>query len=85
MDVYLDCLYQHVLEHLETDAHVDLVDYRRWRTARDMAWSALEEALTFEQLRLVENYASAGAGLRDQEDRLLFQKAVALGKWMARA
>ena len=44
---------------------------------------ALEKALTPEQLRLVEDYKDACCGLRDLEDRLLFQEAVSLGKWMA--
>ena len=50
-----------------------------------MAWAALKGALTPEQLNLVEDYRDAWCGLRFLEDRLLFQKAVSLGKWMARA
>lgn len=84
MDEYLDCLYQYVSDHLEADARLDLIDYSRCRSAQDMAWEALERALTPEQLRLVEDYRSTWCGLRFLEDRLLFQKAVALGRWMAR-
>ena len=50
-----------------------------------MAWSAPEEALTHEQIKLVEDYRSAWTELRYQEERLLFQKAVSLGKWMVQA
>ena len=85
MDAYLNCLYQHISEHIETDARLNLKDYRRWNAAQDMAWSALERALTLEQLKLVEDYRSAWCGLRALEDELLFQSAVDLGKWMVLA
>ena len=71
MDGYLDCLYRYILDHLLLDARLDLIDYSRWNNRRDFAWEALEKALTPEQLRL--------------EDRLLFQEAVSLGKWMVRS
>ena len=82
MDDYLDCLYRYILDHLLLDARLDLIDYSRWNNRRDFAWEALEKALTPEQLRLVEDYKDACCGLRDMEDRLLFQEAVSLGKWM---
>ena len=50
-----------------------------------MAWSALEKALTPDQLKLVEDYRSTWCDLQALEDQLLFQKAVSLGKWMAQA
>ncbi len=50
-----------------------------------MAWSAPEEALPHEQIKLAEDYRSAWTELRYQEERLLFQKAVSLGKWMVQA
>ncbi|WP_325200505.1 hypothetical protein [Oscillibacter sp.] len=84
MDEYLDCLYQYVSENFLLDARLDLMDYHRWNEAQNTAWAALKEALTPEQLRLVEDYQSACSGKRFLEDRLLFQKAVSLGKWMAR-
>ena len=85
MDEYLDCLYQYVSDHLEADVRLDLIDYSRRNAAQDTAWAALKEALTPEQLHLVEDYRAAWCGLRFLEDRLLFQKAVSLGKWMARS
>lgn len=84
MDEYLQCLFQYVSENLLLDVRLDLVDYSRWNERQDMAWSALEKALTPEQLKLVEDYRSTWCGLRFLEDQLLFQKAVSLGKWMAR-
>lgn len=83
MDEYLDCLFQYVSENLLLDARLDVIDYSRWNERQDMAWAALKNALTPEQLRLVEDYKDAWCGLRFLEDRLLFQKAVSLGKWMA--
>ena len=83
MDDYLDCLYRYTLDHLLLDVRLDLIDYSRWNHRQDIAWEALEKALTPEQLQLVEDYRDACCGLRDLEDRLLFQEAVALGKWMA--
>ncbi len=56
-----------------------------WDKRQDIAWEALKKALTPEQLQLVENYKDAYCGLRDLEDRLLFQEAVSLGRWMTRA
>lgn len=85
MDEYLDCLYQYVSDRLEADVRLDLLDYSSRSDAQDAAWAALKEALTPEQLHLVEDYRAAWCGLRFLEDRLLFQKAVSLGKWMARA
>ena len=83
MDEYLHCLYQYVLDHLFLDARMDLVDYNRWETRRKAAWKALSESLTEEQMYLVEDYQTACGGKQFLEDELLFQKAVALGKWMA--
>ena len=74
MDDYLDCLYRYTLDHLLLDVRLDLIDYSRWNH---------RQALTPEQLQLVEVYRDACCGLRDLEDRLLFQEAVSLGKWMA--
>ena len=83
MDDYLDCLYRYTLDHLLLDVRLDLIDYSRWNNRQDIAWEALAKALTPEQLQLVEYYRDACCGLRDLEDRLLFQEAVSLGKWMA--
>lgn len=85
MDEYLQCLFQYVSDHLLLDVRLDLIDYSRWNERQDMAWAALKESLTPEQLHLVEDYHSAWCGLRFLEDQLLFQKAVDLGKWMVRA
>lgn len=85
MDEYLDCLYQYVSNHLLLDARLDVIDYSRWNARQKLAWEALEKALTPDQLNLVEDYQSACGGMRFLEDQLLFQKAVSLGKWMARA
>ncbi|WP_300412008.1 hypothetical protein [uncultured Oscillibacter sp.] len=84
MDEYLDCLYQYVSDRLEADAQLDLIEYSRRSDEQNTAWAALKTALTPEQLHLVEDYRAAWCGLRFLEDRLLFQKAVSLGKWMAR-
>nr|WP_325181697.1 hypothetical protein [uncultured Oscillibacter sp.] len=84
MDEYLDCLFHYVLDHMHVDARLDLIDYSRCNAAEDMAWKALEKALTSEQLNLVEDYKAALSGLRFLEDQLLFEKAVSLGKWMTR-
>ena len=84
MDDYLECLYAYTVDHLFCDAHLDLFEYSRWSARQDAAWTALREALTPEQLGLVEDYCAARSGLRYVEDVMLFQKAVALGKWMAR-
>ncbi len=84
MDEYLDCLYQYVSDRLEADAQLDLIEYNRRSDEQNTAWAALKTALTPEQLHLVEDYRAAWCGLRFLEDRLLFQKAVSLGKWMAR-
>lgn len=83
MDDYLDCLYRYTLDHLLLDVRLDLIDYSRWNHRQDIAWEALEKALAPEQLQLVEDYRDACCGLRELEDRLLFQEAVSLGKWMA--
>lgn len=85
MDEYLQCLFQYVSENLLLDVRLDLVDYSRWNERQDMAWTALKESLTPEQLNLVEDYKDAWCGLRFLEDQLLFQKAVTLGKRMAQA
>lgn len=85
MDDHLDCLFQCVFDHMEAEATVNLIDYSRCRSAQDMAWSALKKELTHEQIKLVDDYRSAWIELRYQEDKLLFQKAVALGKWMVQA
>lgn len=85
MDAYLDCLYQHISENLFQDARLSLLEYSRWSACQDAAWKALVESLSHEQLKLVEEYWAACDGKRYLEEKLLFQKAVALGKWMARA
>lgn len=85
MDDYLQCLYSYILDHLRSNAHLNLFDYSRWNERREQAWKALAEALTPEQLDLVENYYSAWCGLRELDDKLLFEAAVSLGKWMARS
>ena len=85
MDGYPDCLYQYVVGHMEAEATVNLIGYSRCRSAQDMAWSAPEEALPHEQIKLAEDYRSAWTELRYQKERLLFQKAVSLGKWMVQA
>ena len=83
MDDYLDCLYRYTLDHLLLDVRLDLIDYSRWNHRQYIAWEALSKSMTPEQLQLVEDYRDACCGLRDLEDRLLFQEAVSLGKWMA--
>lgn len=85
MDEYLDCLYRYVLDHLLLDVRLDLIDYNRRSMRENMAWDALEKSLTPEQLDLVEEYQSACGDMRFLEDELLFQKAIALGKWLAQA
>lgn len=85
MDDYLDCLYRYTLDHLLLDVRLDLIDYSRWSHRQEIAWEALAKALTPEQLQLVEDYRDACCGRRELEDRLLFQEAVSLGKWMAQA
>lgn len=84
MDEYLQCLYRYVLDHLLLDTRMDFIDYNRRVKSENLAWDALAVALTPEQIELVENYHNACAKTRFLEDELLFQKAVALGKWMAR-
>ncbi len=84
MDDYLQCLFEHISERLFLDARIDLLDYDRWNERRDTAWSALKQALTHEQLALVEEYQSACNGKQHLEDQLLFQAAVDLGRRMAR-
>jgi hypothetical protein len=51
----------------------------------DCLYQHIVESLSHEQLKLVEEYWAACDGKRYLEEKLLFQKAVALGKWMARA
>lgn len=84
MDAYLDCLYQYISDNLLLDARLDLIDYSRWTRRKDAAWNALQEALAPGQIQLVEAYLHAADGRRFLEDELLFQRAVDLGKWMAR-
>ena len=84
MDAYLNCLYQYVSDHLLLDVRLDLIDYSRWTERQNMAWNALKEALSPEQIDLVEDYRAAWSGRHFLEDELLFQEAVDLGKWMAR-
>lgn len=85
MDAYLKCLYTHVMEHLLDSERPDMPEYKRRSTTQDKAWKNLREALTVEQLRLVEEYQAAYSYVCDIEDEWLFQAAVSLGKWMARA
>lgn len=84
MDEYLHCLYLYVLDHLFLDARINIIDYNRWVKRENLAWDALRDALTPEQIELVENYHNACADVRFLEDELLFQKAVGLGRWLAR-
>ena len=84
MDTYLHCLYQYALDDLLLDARLDLIDYSRRSARQDLAWNALTESLTSEQMNLVEDYILACNRVRSLEDELLFEKAVALGKWMVR-
>ena len=84
MDNYLQCLYYYVLENLSPAMHPDFPEYRRCADTANNAWIALKETLSPAQLELVENYRSAWDRVSALEDELLFQKAVALGKWMAR-
>ena len=84
MDTYLRCLYQYALDDLLLDARLNLIDYSRRSARQDLAWNALTESLTSEQMNLVEDYILACNRVRSLEDELLFEKAVALGKWMVR-
>lgn len=84
MDEYLQCLYNYILDHLHCDARLDLFEFTRCTAQQDAAWNALKKALTPEQLHLVEDYRSAWNGFHAAEEKLLFQSAVSLGKWMAR-
>ena len=84
MDAYLDCLYQHISENLFQNAQLNVQEYSRWNACQDVAWKALGELLSHEQLKLLDEYQAACNGKRYLEEKLLFQKAVSLGKWMAR-
>lgn len=85
MDVYLKCLYDHIMEHLLDNKRPDMPEYRRRSTTQDLAWYTLTQTLTPEQLHLLELYQTARAHVFALEDQWLFQEAVSLGKWMARA
>ena len=85
MDEYLRCLYEHATDRLLTDARLDAAKYHRRSIVQNQAWNALKAALTPEQMKLVQNYQFAQANVCALEDELLFEAAVSLGKWMARA
>lgn len=85
MDTYLKCLYDHIMEHLLDSERLDMPEYKRRTTTQDLAWYALAHTLTPEQLHLLSLYQTAQSHVFVLEDQWLFQEAVALGKWMARA
>lgn len=84
MDEYMQCLYDHVMEHILLHPHPDMAEYSLRSADQNRAWNDLKNVLTAEQLRLLEDYQTAKARVCSLEDEWLFQEAVALGKWMIR-
>ncbi len=83
MDSYLKCLYDHVMECLLRCPRPDMAEYGLRAAEQGRAWEDLKQALSPEQIQLVEAYQAAQSRVFALEDEWLFQEAVALGKWMA--
>ncbi|MEG1988765.1 MAG: hypothetical protein RR035_06210, partial [Oscillibacter sp.] len=84
MDEYLDCLYRYVQENRVGRAVWRSPEYRRLSLLREMALQTLTERLTPEQADCLTRFRDAEADFALEEAQILFQEAVALGRWMAR-
>lgn len=82
MDAYLDCLQSYIEEHLFEKPSPFRREYRLLASEKDQASSALEATLTEEQAVLWKRYQDKSCLIRALEDDIMFEKAVALGKWM---
>ena len=84
MDDYLRCLYMNLMENRFTKKYETLRKYRQGIAYRDIAFNNLIRSLTPEQQDLLEQYETQQGVLDCLETEILFEEAVALGKWMAR-
>lgn len=82
MHKYLICLQDYVIENQVSSSLMNSAEYLQRVHEQERAWTRMEEALTPEQMALVEAYQTAKSRVTALEDDLTFEMAVALGKWM---
>lgn len=82
MDAYLECPQNYIEEHLLEGPSPYLTEYHCIRSEAGRARAALEASLTEEQGALWEAFQITAHQVRSLEDDMIFEKAVALGKWM---
>lgn len=84
MDNYLNCLFDYVLE-TRLDEHArSSVEYRQAAADALRKSDILESMLTPEQKAALDALLAADGRILAMDEHIIFQEAVALGKWMAR-
>lgn len=84
MDDYLDFLFDYVLETRLDEIARASAEYQRAAAEALRRSEALDAMLTKEQKTALDELLSADSRVLTMDERILFQEAVALGKWMAR-
>lgn len=84
MDDYLDCLFEHVLEPRLDERARASAEYQRAADDALRKSDILESMLAPEQKAALDALLAADSRILTMDERIIFQEAVALGKWMAR-
>lgn len=84
MDDYLDCLFQYVLEMRLCERIRSSLEYQQASNESMRKMEILKSTLTHEQKTALNEFLSANGHLLNMDEYIIFQEAIALGKWMAR-
>ena len=79
MDKYLICLQDYVIENQVSSSLMNSAEYLQRVHEQERAWTRMEEALTPEQMALLEDYQMEVFRRDDAERRILFTFLVKLG------
>lgn len=84
MDDYLDCLFDYVLETRLDQRARAAAEYQRLAADALRKSDALEAMLSPDQKAALDALLAADSRVLVMDERIIFQEAVALGRWMAR-
>lgn len=84
MNDYLDCLFNYILETRLNKITRTSVEYQRASAEALHKSDALEAMLTSAQKAALDDFLAADSHMVTIDEHIIFQEALALGKWMAR-